>query len=287
MKDMKNEKEAKKALIKIILLSFVSLLLVITFFWTLEIVDAGTVKVVKRFGALIGSDLQPGLHLIVPWIDTTEQVRTRKLIYETTTEEKQKGSNADYKDFPVDTNTKDGQQVDVYYTVRFSIDPTKASWVIQNFGSEDALVEKVVKTESRIWTRNIPREFDAASLYSGSVTNIQNQIEEKLRGVYQSNGIILDSVGIRELKFSEQYVSAIEAKQIEAVKVDTAKQIAARAEFEKLAAITQAEARSQAQKLESVTLSSQYLQGEWIKKWNGQLPVYMTGDAQNLIQLPK
>lgn len=263
-----------------------AIFLLITFFWAIETVDAGTVKVVTRFGATTGRVLEPGVHLITPWVDGTISYNTRKVIYETTTEDKQKGSDADYKDFPVDTNTKDGQQVGVFYTIRFSVDPTRASEIANKIGTEANLVEKIVKTESRIWVRNTPREYTAEELYSGNVVEVQTAIEEKLRGTFADNGLVLDSVGIREIKFSDQYVAAIEAKQIEAVKVDTAKNIALRAEEEKKAAITQAEAQAAAQNLQRQTISPELLQKLWIEKWNGNLPVYMTGDAQNLIQLP-
>ena len=49
---------------------------------------------------------------------------------------------------------------------------------------------------------------------------MQNQIFDALKTTFDENGLILDSVGIREIKFTEQYIGAIEAKQIEAVKVE-------------------------------------------------------------------
>jgi len=63
----------------------------------------------------------------MPIIDKTYIYNTKKVIYETTSEEKQRYSNANYKDYPVDTNTKDGQQVLIYYTIRFSVDPEKVT----------------------------------------------------------------------------------------------------------------------------------------------------------------
>lgn len=228
-------------------------------------VDAGTVGVVTNWGKVTGRTLEPGAHWITPIANGVQRYNTKKVIYETTTEQKQQGSEADYKDYPVDTNTSDGQQVDIFYTVRFSIDPTKATFIAQNIGSEEALVDKIVKTESRIWARNIPREFTAETLYTGDgVVEVQNAIEEQLRPTFEANGLILDDVGIREIKFTDEYVSAIEQKQIEAVKVDTAEQIAERAVHEKQARITQAEAEAEAQRLQRETLSNQVIQKELV-----------------------
>lgn len=260
-------------------------------------VDAGSVGVVTRFGRVTGRVLDPGAHLVAPLVDKVLRYDTKLVIYETRKEQAQDyDKNYDeeasvYIDIPVDTNTKDGQQVNVFYTVRFAVDPTKATWIAQNIGSEDALVGKIVKTESRIWARNIPREFDASSLYSGSVIEVQNYIAERLRPVFAKNGITLDEVGIREIQFEPNYVQAIENKQIEAVKVETEKNKAAQAEFEKQRRITQAEASAQEQSLQRATLSAEVIEkikqdnlAKAIDKWDGKTPgVLLMGEGGQFI----
>jgi len=261
---------------------------VILLFAGVRTVDSGEVAVVTKFGRVTGRVLDPGAHIIIPFVEGTMRYNTKKVIYETASAEGQKGSDADYKDYPVDTNTEDGQQVDVYYTVRFSVDPTKAAWVAQNIGNQAGLVEKIVKTESRIWARNIPRGYSADTLYTGSgSTEVQNEIFDALEKTFSNNGLVLDSVGIREIKFSENYVGAIESKQIEAVKVETEENRAAQAKFRKEAAITEAEAQARSQELQRTTISPELLEKLWIERWDGHLPTYMMGDqASNLIQLP-
>jgi len=227
-----------------------------------------------------GRVLEPGAHFILPFVENALSYNTKKIIYETTTEDKQASSYADYKDFPVDTNTEDGQQVNIFYTVRFNVDASKAAWVAQNIGSEMALVEKVVKTESRIWARNVPRRFSAERLYTGDGSlQVQNDIFEALRQTFEDNGLILDSVGIREIQFTDQYVGAIEAKQIEAVKVETEKNKAEQAKFQKEGRITQAQGEAEEQRLQRQTLDPQVLekikldnQAAFIDKWNGIMP---------------
>lgn len=252
-------------------------------------IDAGEVGVVTRFGQVTGKVLSPGANFITPWVEGVTTYNTKKVIYETATAENQKNSQANYKDFPVDTNTKDGQQVNIFYTVRFAVDPTKATFVAQNIGSEAALVDKIVKTESRIWTRNIPREFEAQELYSGTgVIEVQNGIEAKLRPTFEANGLILDSVGIREIKFSQEYIDAIENKQIQFVKIETEKNIAEQEKFKKEAKITAAEASAKEQELQKITISDQLLNKMWIEKWKGDVPTYVSGtDANVLLNLPR
>jgi len=238
---------------------------------------AGYVKVVTRFGKVTGRVLHPGINMKIPLADGTIRYNTKKVIYETAIEEGQKNSSADYKDYPVDTNTADGQQVDIFFTVRFSVDPTKATFVAQNLGNEGSLVEKVVKTEARIKLRNIPREFTAEQLYTGDgVTQIQVKAFEQLQPVFEENGLILDSVGIREIKFTDIYTQAIEQKQIEAVNIETAQNRAERAKFEKESKITEAQGQAEAQRLLRQDLNEVLVSKLWIEKWNGELPRVMS-----------
>lgn len=274
-----------KRIITGIMAGIVGLTLLIAVFGSFTTIDAGQVGVVKRFGEVTGRVMSPGFNLKTPFVEGVVRYNTKKLTYETTSEEKQKGSDADYKDYPVDTNTSDGQQVNVYYTVRFSVDPTKANWVAQNIGDEEALVEKIVKTESRVVMRNIPREFEASQIYTGSIQEVQKRAFDALNTVFSDNGLVLDSVGIREIKFSQEYISAIEAKQIEAVRVETEKNRAESAKFEKERKITQAEATAEEQRLLRETLSAEVLQNKFYEKWDGKLPNVITGDSDLLLNI--
>jgi regulator of protease activity HflC (stomatin/prohibitin superfamily) len=268
-------------IVKWAVLGFLGFIVLVNIFISIRAVQAGSIEVVKRWGGVTGQQLEPGLHITIPFAETTEVVLTRKVIYETTTEDKQAGSNADYKDYPVDTNTSDGQAVNIFYTVRFSIDPTKASWIVQNIGSVNSLVEKVVKTESRIWARNIPRNFTAEALYSGKGTQeVQQEIQAKLDPTFKANGLVLDSVGVREIKFTKEYVDAIEAKQIAAVQVETEKNKAEQETFKKQQRITQAEGQAKEQELQRMTISPELLQKMWIEAWEkggSQVPNVILG----------
>ncbi|GEM_PF-1064373 len=264
------------------------LIAVIAVIWTIEPVSAGSVKVVTRFGGVTGRVLQPGLNFIIPFVESTRQINTKYLIYETMRDDDRQTSGSDYTDAPVDTNTEDGQRVNIFYTIRFSVDSTRATWVTERFGTEEALVDKIVRAESRSVARTVPSNYTAEELYVGTgKEKIAQLIADGIKQKLADNGILLDSVLVREVDFNDQYTQSIEAKQIEAVKVETAKNIAARAEFEKQATIRAAEAQAEAQRLQSLTITEQYARLEWIKRWDGKLPTYMTGDAQNLIQLPR
>lgn len=252
-------------------------------------VDAGEVAVVRRWGAVTGRILEPGAHFITPFVESTTFINTKFLLYETMKTADIKESESNYKETQVDTNTKDGQRVDLFYTIRFSIDPQRATWVVEHFGSEATLVDNIVRAESRSKARIIPSNFSAEDLYIGKgKEEVADALFDGLKDKFAENGIRLDAVLVRELGFTDQYVQAIESKQIAAVQVETEKNKAEQAKFQKEQRITQAEGQAQEQKLQRETISAELLQKMLIEKWDGHYPQYLIvgGNEQFILPLP-
>ncbi|NPV09694.1 MAG: prohibitin family protein [Anaerolineae bacterium] len=219
------------------------------------VVEVGTVGVVKRLGRVTGAVLDPGLHFIVPFTDSVIVYNTKDIVYETAPLEKQAGSRADYIDFPVDSTTNDGQQVLISFSVRFHILRDETTRIANQLGDEAAAVEKVVKFHSRVIARQVPRNYRASDLYTGDVAMVQQDIEDELRPLFQAQGLFLDAFGIREIAFSEEYVRAVEEKQIEQERVITEQNRARQAEFRKQAVITEAEGEAEAIRLRAAALA--------------------------------
>ena len=233
---------------------FVVVVALIALFSAGRVVDAGTIRVVKRFGRVTGRILDPGLNWVTPFIDSTVEYNTKDIVYETAPAEKQATSEADYKDFPVDTTTEDGQQIDLSYSIRWRIERSRAPWIAQQIGDEEALVERVVKFHSRILTRQIPRGYKASEIYTGDITVVQEDIVGGLRPLFEEKGLVLDSFGIREITFSDDYVDAIEQKQIEKERVTTEAYKAEQAEYRKDATITEAEGEAESIRIKGEAL---------------------------------
>ncbi|KKR05828.1 MAG: Band 7 protein [candidate division WS6 bacterium GW2011_GWF2_39_15] len=260
-------------------------LALILFASTFYTVRYGTIAVVTRFGEIVGGSVKPGLHIKVPFVDQVLVYRTQKIIYETLSTEAYSNSQseADYQDYAVDTTTKDGQQISVRYTVRFSVNPNKVKEIAEKLGTEQEVVEKIVKTDSRIWARNMPRSYSAIDLYTGNIQEVSEKISEKLAPLFEENGITLDEFGIRSINFQDEYVTTVEQKQIEKERITTEEYIAQQEEFKKKASITRAEGEAAAQKLQQATLSDNLIKKLYIEKWDGKLPTTTTGADSGLI----
>jgi len=219
---------------------------VIAFFSSYVQIDYGTVGMVTRFGRITGRIMTPGLNWKLPLVDRVVIYHTQEIVYVTADPGDEEPSAGKYVDYPTDTTTADGQQIQVKYSVRFRIDPARITQIANEIGDEVQLVEKVVKFHTRILARNIPKEYEALDLYTGNIQRVQEEFETQLRPLLEKKGIILEAFGLRKIDFQENYVEAIEQKQIEAENVITEKNRAEQAKWKAQSMIEEAKGQAAA-----------------------------------------
>lgn len=194
-------------------------------------VDAGEVCVKTEFGK-VGGVASEGLHFVRP----TQEFHCfsrRSVVYETSDHFTQ--TNADFGDARVDTQTSDGQQVNISYTVLWHIEPDDAESVYKETGRTLIEVnERAVKAPSRSFVRNFITQYRAEELFSGTEDEdgnrintrleVQSVIQMALEEEFANHGVTLESFYLRSIDFDEDYVQAIEEKEIAEERVDTAGQ---------------------------------------------------------------
>jgi len=230
------------------------------------IVQAGNIRVLTQFGRTIGKTYEPGLHVKIPFIQNTVNYSTRQVTYEAS--DLPETSQANYPDYTVDTTSSDGQQVELNLTIRFSIDGKQAEWILNNIGTMDDLVEKVVKTEARSLSRNIPKKYTAAQLYSFGVFGVQEEIGGALEPIFEENGVILDEFLLRKINFTEEYFNVLEEKQIAEERIVVEQNILEQEKIKKEQSIIQAEAEARQIEIKGEALREypQIIQLEFIQK---------------------
>ncbi len=230
------------------------------------IVQAGNVKVLTQFGRTTGVSYYPGIHVKIPFVQNTVNYSTRQVTYETSDESE--SSKANYTDFAIDTTSLDGQQIQLKFTIRFSIDGKQAEWILNNIGTMNDLVEKVVKAEARSYGRNIPKRYTAAQLYSEQVFVVQDEISDTLRPIFERNGILLDEFLLRKIDFTEEYFNVLEDKQIAEERIVVEKNILEQEKIKKEQVIIQAEAEAREIEIrgEALKENPEIIQLEFIQK---------------------
>jgi regulator of protease activity HflC (stomatin/prohibitin superfamily) len=229
------------------------------------VIQAGTVGVVKRLGA-VRAELKPGLHTIVPFIDTIVRYPTIKKTYEAADDPGT--SRADYPDIIISALTSDGQQIKVGITARFMIQPGKAAWILQNLGTEQEYVEKVVKTEIRGSGRRVPTKFAAYDLYTKKSYEAQQVLYDEISPKFDKNGLILDELVLRNITFTPEYAKTLEEKQIALENITTEKNKLEQEKIRKEQKIVAAEADARSIDIRQAALSKNptIIQWEFVQK---------------------
>ncbi|MFQ6100109.1 MAG: SPFH domain-containing protein [Anaerolineae bacterium] len=213
-------------------------------------VEAGTVALVKRFGGLTGQVFEPGLHWRTPFIDQVVVIPTVVQSYETS--DNPELSGADYRDYPVNAQTIDGQQITIKYTVLFRIPAEGAVDIVQNIGRPREVVENIVKAHSRNLARLWAQNYAAEDLYSGEgIFEYEFAVQDALAEEFGRYGVFLDEFLVRKVEFDEDYIRAIEQQQIAQEAIETAQYQADAAEYEKERQIRLAEADAERIKLQA------------------------------------
>jgi len=107
---------------------------------------------------------------------------------------------------------------------------------------------------------------------------LKDAIEAALREKLKEYFVVIESVNLVNIDFTPEFNRVVEAKQIEEQKIKTAEYKKMQAAQNKEAVILEAEGESRRQELIRATVNPQIVSLEWIKKWDGKLPVTMLGD---------
>lgn len=263
-------------------------------------VPAGHVGVITRFGQTFVDPLPEGLSLINPINDVT--------LMNTQVQKDEEVCNCE---------TSDTQAVSIKIITNWRPDADKMPALYKSYGKNYAnvilppAIKECVKAEvARYKVIDIVVER----------STIHKNVEEKINLWLAKYGLKVLEVGIADIDFSDKYDQAIEAKQLqeqaalqkeyELKKTETeAKMAAAKAKGEADSRIAAAEgeaqsilklAQSEAESLRirgqaqaeyykkvSESMNPLMVQIEYLKKWDGRLPVYTLGQgSQTMLMLP-
>jgi regulator of protease activity HflC (stomatin/prohibitin superfamily) len=194
-----------------------------------------------------------GTSIIIPGLQvpTFYPINQQNYTMSSVTDEGQRGG-----DDSVDATTVDGQPVALDVTIFYSIDPSPD--VINRFHTRwGQNWEGFIRSTARTVVRDVVSVFRAENIYGEGRVDMQQRINDQMRQEFEQEGLVLNSVDVRGLRFSDTFVQAIEqaaAAEQAAVRArfeveqrrQEADQARARAEGERDASIARAEGLAQA-----------------------------------------
>jgi regulator of protease activity HflC (stomatin/prohibitin superfamily) len=248
-------------------------------------VDQGDRGVILRNGAIVGT-AEPGLGFKVPLVDKVVDidVRTRAQLYEN-----------------VMAYSRDQQTAGLSVSVNYRVPLDQVLNVYENYGSVENLRSRVLDRKVFDETKNIFGQFNAVTAIqdrSRLVAEIQMRLQSAVVGP-----IIIESVQIENIDFSDAYENSIEQRMLAEVEVQkveqnalkevaTAKITVTRAQAEADAQVAQAKAQAEATRLagnaeaEAINAKGQALRDNpalielvAAERWDGVLPTTMVPGA--------
>lgn len=222
-------------------------------------IPAGFVGVVRQFGAVTGTTLDPGLHFITPFVNSVEEIDTRvKAI-------RVEGYTA---------ASKEQQDLFLDATLNYHVDPRSAARIVQELGLnfEDTIIRPRFLDIPKSVTDDYP-----TAIVINSRDEIRTKATELLRAQLEPRGIIVDGISFENFSYSEAYNAAIEEKQAAQQQVETERQRLAQQEIiaqQKVAAargdseaqIERARGEAESNRLVGASLTAAILQNRYIEK---------------------
>ena len=259
----------KNNLRRIVPLVLIALFGLITIFGSAVVVQPGHTGVVLTLGKVEETVLQEGMHLKIPFVQEVVQIDNRIVKLEVDTE----------------AFSKDLQTVDTKLAINYRIDQNKSYSIYKNVGSgyENVLVVPAVNEVLKA----IVSKYTAEETVSNRAL-ISNGLVSGLNEKLNAFGLYVNDVNIIDFDFSQEFINAIEEKQVaqqQLLKAETEKQTAiTNAQAQAEAAKIKAEAEAEANRVLSQSLTKEIIEYNKILKWNGQLP-QVSSDGNAIIDL--
>lgn len=246
------------------------------------VVPAGNTGVVLTLGKVSESSMSEGFHLKLPFIQTVEPMSNKIQVYET----------------PASAVSKDLQTVSSTIAVNYRLISDKSPDMYKNVGTDYQTV--LITPVLQECMKSATAKYTAEQLITERAAvgdEVKTALDTKLNGY----GIYIEKFNIVNFDFSEEFNSAIEAKQVaeqNLLKTQTeqeqaiviaeanAKQKVIAADAEAEAILKQAQAQADANKLLEESLSEKVIAYEQIQKWNGVMPKVTGSDGGLLINVP-
>jgi regulator of protease activity HflC (stomatin/prohibitin superfamily) len=234
-------------------------------------VDQGERGVILRNGKVVGT-AEPGLGFKLPIVDSVKEinVQTQARIYE-----------------KVAVYSRDQQSAVLQVSVNYRLPADQVEKIYSEFGGAGGLV-------SRLLDRQVPEEVKNVFGRFNAVTAIQererlsNEIQDAIQKATTSPVMMVESIQIENIDFSDAYEQSIEQRMLAEVEVQKVQQNAQREKVQAEILVIQSKAEADAKKLQgeaeayAINARGKALRDNpglvelvQAEKWDGKLPTTM------------
>ena len=181
--------------------------------------------------------------------------------------------------------TQDAQYLTISVDVKYYVDRDKAFDVFKKFKTLDNVNQALISPASQRAIENACVNYNIIEILGAKRGEVYQQIETDLQERFSRDGITLHSITFLDTDAGDEVENAIRAEAVAKKEVETAEQQKTKAMVEAETRVIQAGAEAKEKEILAAAISSNpvVLQLEWIKKWNGVLPQFISGDSTGIM----
>jgi regulator of protease activity HflC (stomatin/prohibitin superfamily) len=184
------------------LIAVAALLVVYSSYFT---IDQGERGVILHWGAIVG-EAEPGLHFKMPVITSIEKISVQV--------QKESFEKTDQGDARMQAYSRDQQPATIALSVNYHV--TDVSAVYAQYGSLASMESRIINPKTYEQLKNVFGQFDAADAIQKRAS-LNAEVYAAIRGAVRGP-VVIDSVQIEDISFSQQYEGAVEARMQAIVK---------------------------------------------------------------------
>ena len=242
--------------------------ILVVMFQSINVVPAGHRGVQVTMGTVNPVALESGWQFVNPISNVRDvNVQIQRATYE--------GSAA---------GTKDLQQVHTDITANYRLSPEKVALIYRDFGLN--VVDKVLGPALNEAFKSVTGHYTSEELITKR-DEVSQAILAQVRQKVAQFDINIENISLVNFGFSSEYQKAIEAKVIATQQKQKAEMDLQRIEVEAKSRIAQADGEAKAIAIQAQAIQSnggaQYVQLQWIDKWDGKMPNTVVNGSQGMM----
>jgi regulator of protease activity HflC (stomatin/prohibitin superfamily) len=234
-------------------------------------VDQGERGVILRNGAVVGT-AEPGLGFKLPIVDSVREinVQTQARVYE-----------------KVMVYSRDQQNANLQVSVNYRLATDQVEKIYSEFGGQDGIVTRLLDRQVPEEVKNVFGRFNAVTAIQER-ERLSREVQESIQKAASNTMLIVESVQVENIDFSDAYEQSIEQRMLAEVEVQKVQQNAEREKVQAEIAVIQAKAQADAVKLQgdaeahAINARGKALRDNpslvelvQAEKWDGKLPTTM------------
>lgn len=263
--------------IRIGIIIFAGLIILITLLNSIVVVPAGHRYVVFNvFKGVLDKELDEGIHILLPYINKTTSYDIRVQEY---TMSSVKGEGRRDQPDSLWAPTNEGLQVGIDLTVLYRIDPENVAVLHRSIGP--IYESKIIRPAIRSVVRHNISDHSVLEVYSKSRKKIEQKIYQDLLEQMKPDNIIVESVKLRDVVFTDRFAESIEKKQIAEQEMERWEFIKRQREKEADARIIEAKGKAEAMEIISreIKKNPDIIKYNYVEKLSDNIKVIVTDQS--------